>query len=153
MTPAEFLAQPLKFAAPDDSILRTKCQPVEKIERWPAVAKRMIDAMLGRRAMGLAAPQVGLPYQMFVARIGAANMTFINPEIVDRGWRQSIKEEGCLSLPGTLVKVERHHKVKVHWCDEFGLWHVAQYEGLAARTIQHEIDHLNGILITDKETK
>lgn len=110
----------------------------------------MFDSMYEYRGVGLAAPQVGLSKRLCVIDITAGDdrseqMVLINPEIVDREGSQT-GEEGCLSIPGFREQVTRANKVRVRYQDLEGHWQEAGGEELLARAMQHEIDHLKGVL-------
>jgi peptide deformylase len=130
-----------------DPILRKKAKPVENIDRRiKQIADRMAEVMYTNKGIGLAAPQIGIPYQIIVVDIGEGGRAFINPEIVE-GDGESVMEEGCLSLPTIEVPVKRMERVLVRAWDlnekemSLGLF------GFPGRVYQHEVDHLHGILI------
>lgn len=136
----------------DDDILRKKCREVDGItDRIKLTVKDMIETMYEKNGVGLAAPQIGILRRIFVidAQDGEGIRIFINPEILEtKGLQKDI--EGCLSLPGREKEVERAHYVKVKALNENGQEFILEGEGLLARAIQHENDHLNGILFIDK---
>jgi peptide deformylase len=105
--------------------------------------------------IGLAAPQIGVSQQLLVYRVGPDGpvIALINPEIEWESGETEGFEEGCLSIPGVLVDVERPIHVRVRARDENGEDRVVEASGLEARVIQHEVDHLNGVLILDRTTK
>ena len=115
------------------------------------MAELMNDAL----GVGLAATQLGVIHRLLVYRVqqDAPVNALINPEIEWRGNEQEIAEEGCLSLPAVLVEVERPIHVRVRATDEHGEPIVIEASGLEARVIQHEIDHLDGVLILDRTTR
>lgn len=105
--------------------------------------------------LGLAAPQIGFNLRVALVRLNSGTshsrvIAMINPEIVSAGCETEIAEEGCLSLPDVWVKIERLKNLTVKFFDERRKEQVLALEGLNARVIQHEIDHLDGILIVDK---
>ncbi|MDR2685535.1 MAG: peptide deformylase [Rickettsiales bacterium] len=114
----------------------------------------MERAMFANDGAGLAAPQVGLNKRMFVARIGADVVKMINPELSDFSDEKITMEEGCLSVLGTkgpvFADVVRPESVRVKWTDENGHQHNEIFEGIPSRIIQHEYDHLDGVLFIDK---
>lgn len=143
-----------------DPVLRQKAEPIAEIdETVRAVARRMIELMHGEEGIGLAAPQVGLPWRMFVTIVpqpeGAegtpsAGQVFINPEIqVETGDLVS-HEEGCLSLPEIRGEVRRPSSVTITALDERGRPFSFCSGDFIARVWQHELDHLNGVLIIDR---
>jgi peptide deformylase len=148
MTPTEFLRNPPTLVYHPDPILRVVGQPIEHPEAWEPIAPIMLDAMKQWSGCGLAAPQVGLSYQMFVLNV-TRPMVIINPEILEVGDRLWEAEEGCLSIPGTKINVIRPRKIKVRYTELGGKTKTAQFEGWTARAFQHEFDHCQGKLIID----
>ena len=108
----------------------------------------MVKTMYNNQGVGLAAPQTGVLKRIAVVDVGGGPIKFINPEIIEKKG-SDIVEEGCLSIPGASVRVKRAKKIKVQYMDENGKTLTIVAEGLFARAIQHEIDHLNGRLIID----
>ena len=139
-----------------ESVLRMVAKPVPEEMIGSETLRRLVEemwmCMLDAGGVGIAAPQVGISWRLF---IGAAmnilpSTVFINPEVEYFGKATVLGEEGCLSVPGwRSVKVRRHAKVTVRYRDLTGAARVATYEGLAARIVQHEFDHLNGKLFID----
>ncbi len=109
--------------------------------------------MLKADGLGLAAPQVNQPIRVIAVNLNGQASIFVNPQIIKRSWRQNIMEEGCLSIPGTYGPVKRAKKIKIVYFDRYGHKHFNSYKDLIARVIQHEIDHLDGILFIDKLVK
>jgi peptide deformylase len=109
----------------------------------------MIETMVAAHGIGLAAPQVGLSKRLLVADLNGDRRAFLNPRIV-RGGGNVVDEEGCLSFPGLYGMVARYEKVTVAYQDAALRSYVDEFEGLNARVLQHEIDHLNGVLILDR---
>lgn len=154
-------------------VLRTKARPVAVEdgidEPMRALAHRMIELMRGAQGIGLAAPQVGLPIRLFVAHVppdpegepdesGLADsceepQVFFNPEIVEFSKDLEPYDEGCLSLPGITGEVNRPSTVTMRAIDIDGNEIELRATGLLARCWQHEIDHLDGVLILDKMTQ
>ncbi|HQL00836.1 MAG TPA: peptide deformylase [Smithellaceae bacterium] len=130
-------------------VLRQICKPVEQFD---AELRDMIEAMfaLMRRSegIGLAAPQAGLARQVFVCRIQNETLALVNPVIVETG-KETQMVEGCLSLPGMHINVTRHDRIYVAALDVRGRRMQYDLTGLWARVVQHEMDHLNGVLICD----
>ncbi len=147
------LAHVRKFG---DPVLRTKARPIERIDdALRDEIERMAELMNDALGVGLAATQLGVIHRLLVYRVqqDAPVNALINPEIEWRGNEQEIAEEGCLSLPAVLVEVERPIHVRVRATDEQGEPIVIEASGLEARVIQHEIDHLDGVLILDRTTR
>lgn len=137
----------------DDPLIRKTSRPVDEIT--PRIIKLlddMADTMnFENRGIGLAAPQVGVLRRMFVVDVGDEHglIEFINPEILETSG-SAVDNEGCLSVPGKGCAVERPTNVKVKALDRNGEEFVLEAEGLLARCICHEYDHLDGILFIDK---
>jgi peptide deformylase len=139
-----------------DPVLRTKALPVEQFdERLRDEVKRMAILMEDALGIGLAAPQVGISHRVLVYRVDPESpvVALVNPQIDWSSRDEEISEEGCLSLPHVLVDVERPVSVLVSAQDEQGEELVIEARGLEARVIQHELDHLDGILILDRTTR
>ena len=147
---AAALAQVRKFG---DPVLRSRARPVDRIDdTLRAEIVRMGELMSDSLGVGLAATQVGVLHRVLVYRAQqqAPVAALINPEIEWRGQEEETAEEGCLSLPAVLVDVERPIHVRVRALNESGEEIVVEASGLEARVIQHEIDHLDGVLILDR---
>jgi peptide deformylase len=139
-----------------DPILKTKARPVERFDdELRDEVGRMAILMHDALGIGLAAPQVGISHRVLVYRVepDSPTVALINPEIEWSSRDEEISEEGCLSLPLVHVDVERPVAVLVRARDERGEELVIEATGLEARVIQHEIDHLDGILILDRTTR
>ncbi len=139
-----------------DPVLRTKARPVEEFdERLRDEVKRMALVMHDALGIGLAAPQVGISHRVLVYRVerDSPPVALVNPEIAWSSRDEEILEEGCLSIPLVHVDVERPIGVLVKARDEHGDALVIEATGLEARVIQHEIDHLDGVLILDRTTR
>ena len=150
---AAALTQVRKFG---DPALRTKARPIDRIDdALRSEIERMGEIMHDALGVGLAATQLGVLHRLLVYRVqpDAPVNALINPEIEWAGSAEEIAEEGCLSLPAVLVDVERPIYVRVRGLDENGDEVVVEASGLEARVIQHEIDHLDGILIVDRTTR
>lgn len=133
-----------------DDILRKKSRVVDEINpRISLLIKDMKETMYHSNGVGLAAPQVGILKRIAVIDIGDGPMVIINPEIVEMQGSH-LANEGCLSIPGSQKSVERPEKVTVKAMNEDGEKIVIEGEGLLARALCHEIDHLDGILFIDK---
>jgi peptide deformylase len=108
----------------------------------------MAEIMYAYQGIGLAAPQVGILQRVIIGDIGEGLISLANPEIIDESG-EDILEEGCLSLPDIQVTVQRKQSIFVRGIDASGREIERELNGLMARVIQHEIDHLNGVLIID----
>jgi peptide deformylase len=134
-----------------DPVLHRKAKPVAKIDgQLRALLDNMIEAMREANGMGLAGPQVGVLQRIFVAEYEDQVYTFINPEITWRSPETAVAEEGCLSLPGYVGNVERAVKVRIKAKNKKGKEFTLEAEDLLARCFQHEVDHLDGIMYTDR---
>jgi peptide deformylase len=139
-----------------DPVLRTRARPIERFDdalrEEVARMGRLMDDAIG---VGLAATQVGVVHRLLVYRVQqeAALAALVNPEIEWSGKESEAMEEGCLSLPGVLVDVDRPIHVRVRAQNEFGEQILIEASGLEARVIQHEIDHLDGVLILDRTSR
>ena len=132
-----------------DPILRKRCKVVKDIGmEEEEILERMSKTMYASQAIGLAAPQVGIDKQLIVVDVGEGLLKLINPLVLLKKGK-SILEEGCLSLPGVTVKVKRAKSVVVEGWNEKRERIKIEAEGLFAHAVQHEVDHLQGILIID----
>ena len=111
----------------------------------------MFETMDAYRGVGLAAPQVGVCQRVLVVGYKKHHFEIVNPEIVSASG-EAVDEEGCLSLPGVTLNVTRHMRIHVKGFSAVGRPIVLREKGFLARILQHEIDHLNGVLIIDKGT-
>jgi peptide deformylase len=139
-----------------DPVLRTRARPVEVFDAALAdEVKRMGELMDQALGIGLAATQLGVMHRVLVYRVDpeAPLGVLINPVIEWTGDEVETMEEGCLSLPGVGVDVERPIRVRVRAQDEEGAALVVEASGLEARVIQHEVDHLDGVLILDRTSR
>jgi peptide deformylase len=139
-----------------DPVLRAKARPVERFddalrEEIARMGRLMIDSI----GIGLAATQVGTLHRLLVYRVEHESpvIPLVNPTIEWRSKDAEVMEEGCLSLPGVLVDVERPLHVRVRAQDEHGDPIEIEASGLEARVIQHEVDHLDGVLILDRTSR
>ncbi|NLL82240.1 MAG: peptide deformylase [Tissierellia bacterium] len=133
-----------------DPILRKKSKEISIInDRIKILLDDMVDTMNEANGVGLAAPQVGILRRAVVIDVGEGVIKLINPEILESSGA-IIELEGCLSIPNQNGKVERPEEVKVKYLDENGETKMLEATGLLARAICHEIDHLDGVLYTDK---
>ena len=143
----------LKIITDPNPILRKKSLPVADIlsPKIQKLAKEMMETLLASEdGVGLAAPQVGQNVRVIVIRHKDADLVVINPKIVKRSILKEWGEEGCLSVPGKYGEVKRNKQITVKFFNELGQEKVVEAKGLLAIIFQHEIDHLDGILFTDK---
>ncbi|MCX5678187.1 MAG: peptide deformylase [Candidatus Omnitrophica bacterium] len=141
--------QDLKIRKFPESILRKKAAKVGKVtEDERSILSEMADVMYLSQGVGLAAVQVGIDKQLAVIDIGEGLIKLVNPVIVKKDGIEA-QEEGCLSCPGLTVKIKRAKKVVVNFLNENGDFIELKAEGLLARAVQHELDHLLGKLIID----
>jgi peptide deformylase len=156
----------LPITAYGDSVLRKECRAIEQNELdLKTIVQNMFDTMYHAHGVGLAAPQVGMDIRLFVVDGSPFNdveneedkdpslegfkKVFINAEILEESGDDWGFEEGCLSIPGVRGLVYRPEFVTIKYRDENWVEHTETFEGLAARIIQHEYDHIDGILFTD----
>jgi peptide deformylase len=138
-----------------DAHLRAKAKPVTEAdaEAVRALAPRMLSAMYAAPGIGLAAPQVGSMLRLVVIDLQRDDtktpMVLVNPEVVAASTETAVREEGCLSLPGQYADVERPARVRVRYQDLEGAKREVEGEGLLSACLQHEIDHLDGVLFVD----
>jgi peptide deformylase len=141
----------MKIVLYPNKILREKTEKVEKIDKEiKNLVKEMKKIMIQNSGVGLAANQIGKNLSIFVAYDNKKFYTFINPEIVKFFGKEKIMEEGCLSIPNVWGQIKRYEGVVVSYQDLFGKKKKLKAKGLLAQIIQHEIDHLNGVLFIDK---
>jgi peptide deformylase len=139
-----------------DPVLRTRAREVDRFDdELRDEVRRMGQLMHDALGIGLAAPQVGVSHRVLVYRVEQESplTALVNPEIEWSGEETEVVEEGCLSLPAVHVDVERPVHVRVRAQDEYGEPIRVEASGLEARVIQHELDHLDGVLILDRTTK
>src|SRR5215218_8057330 len=139
-----------------DPVLKSSATPVDRYDdSLRGQVQRMAGIMGDALGVGLAAPQLGVSQRLLVYRVGpeAALIALANPEIEWRSEESETLEEGCLSIPGIQVDVERPVYVRVRARDEEGDDRLVEASGLEARVIQHEIDHLDGVLILDRTSR
>ena len=139
-----------------DPMLARDCDPVGDIDQAVRLlAANMLETMYAAEGRGLAAPQVGQPVRLFVMDTewkaqAPAPMVCINPEITWTSPETSANEEGCLSIPGIAARVERPAQVHMRWTDLDGAACEEDLSGVAAICVQHELDHLDGIVTLDR---
>jgi peptide deformylase len=134
-----------------DSVLKEKAKEV--IELTPEIKElifNMKETLRQAQGVGLAAPQIGISKRVIVVETGKETAGFINPKIIAKSKQKEMQEEGCLCMPGVFLKIRRSTDVEVEAENEEGKNVAIKAEGLLARIFQHEVDHLNGILIVDR---
>ncbi|MGI9485285.1 MAG: peptide deformylase [Geminicoccaceae bacterium] len=139
--------------APDPR-LTTPCEPIDTVDSaLKQLMDDMLDTMYAAPGIGLAAPQVGVLKRFFVVDVGEDDARdphfFINPEVTRRSETKAVYEEGCLSLPKQFGDVERADAIGLRYQDRTGVERTLEADGMLARCIQHEMDHLDGILFVD----
>ena len=141
----------MKLLKEDDILLRRKAKRVDKIDDTVRnIAANMIRTMEKNNGIGLAANQIGILKQIIVVLVNNEPKVMINPEILGISQEYCVIEEGCLSFPQQFYNIERPEKVKVKYRCLSGRPMIESYEGLEARCILHEIDHIRGIVFTEK---
>ena len=139
-----------------DPVLKSRATPVDRFDdALRNQVGRMAAIMNDAFGVGLAAPQLGVSQRLLVYRVGpdAPLIALANPELEWSGGEEEVAEEGCLSIPGVQLDVERPVHVRVRAQDENGEGRLVEASGLEARVIQHEMDHLDGVLILDRTTR
>lgn len=139
-----------------DPVLKSRATPVDRFDdTLQQQVQRMAGIMRDAIGVGLAAPQLGISQRLLVYRIGsdAPLITLVNPELEWRSDDVETLEEGCLSIPSVAVDVERPVHVRVRAHDEHGDERLVEASGLEARVIQHEMDHLDGVLMLDRASR
>ena len=142
-----------------DKLLREISQPVDHVgENEKKLMDDMVETMYAANGIGLAAIQIGFPQRIIVMDISKdkknkSPMYFVNPIILNKATEQSTYEEGCLSVPDQFAEIDRPNKCEVEYLDYNGEKKLLKAEGLLATCIQHEIDHLEGILFIDYLSK
>jgi len=158
----------LPIVAYGDPVLRKKAEPItQDYPKLEALLENMKETMYGAFGVGLAAPQIGLAIRLFLVdtspfaeddefteeeqdALRNFNRTFINAEILEEEGDEWAFNEGCLSIPDVREDVFRQPKIKIQYQDENFETHTEEFDGLIARVIQHEYDHIEGVLFTDK---
>jgi peptide deformylase len=134
-------------------LLRKRSQKVEAVtEEVRRLIDDMAETMYAQRGVGLAAVQIGVHQRVITIDVGEGLLALINPEVLECSG-ETLMEEGCLCLPGVIVEVDRSERVTVRGVNEKGEEVTLPAEGLLARALQHEIEHLDGILIVDKVSR
>jgi len=149
----------IKILTEPNKILRQQSLPVEKVDgELQKLIDDMLETMYAAPGIGLAAIQVGVPKRVIVLDIASKDepknpMCFINPEIIEKSKTNSTYEEGCLSVPGQFAEIDRPSKCYLKYLDYYGQPKEIKAEGMLATCIQHEMDHLEGILFIDYLSK
>ncbi len=149
---------PLEIFKLGSETLRTEAKRISKVDNQIRhLAKDMLKSMYSAKGIGLAGPQVGISKELLVIDINfedsaAEPLILINPEITAFGSTLTTYEEGCLSIPGIYLNVVRPSTIKLKFRDEMGRPRKMNADGLLARCIQHEVDHLKGVLFVDRVT-
>ncbi len=147
---------PLKIHYLGDRVLRQPAKRIAKVDQSiRQLAQQMLQTMYSADGIGLAAPQVGINKQMIVIDCEPDNpenkpLVLINPTIKGFGRKLCDAQEGCLSIPGVYLDVTRPEEIEVAYKDENGRPQTLKADGLLARAIQHEMDHLNGVMFVDR---
>ncbi len=135
-------------------ILRKKSIKINFKKTTPEEIKKlcsvMYSTMMDAEGAGLAAPQINKNIRLIVLSTQDGQINLLNPEIIKKSWNKIYDSEGCLSVPGVYGNVKRHKKIICQYFNEEGKKIILEAEGLLARVIQHEVDHLDGILFIDK---
>ena len=149
---------PLEIFKLGSETLRKEAKRISKVDHQIRnLAKDMLQSMYSAKGIGLAGPQVGISKELLVIDINfedsaAEPLILINPEITAFGSTLTTYEEGCLSIPGIYLNVVRPSTIKLKFRDEMGRPRKMNADGLLARCIQHEVDHLKGVLFVDRVT-
>ena len=138
-----------------DPILRKKCKLVEDFSNIDTIVDDMFDSMYEAEGIGLAANQVGINLNIFIIDISHTeesddSYVFVNSSIIESSSNKSSSSEGCLSLPNISLDINRPERIKLKYQTIDGKWCEDDFSGLLGRAIQHENDHVNGIMIIDR---
>ena len=140
----------LEIKKAGDEVLKKVCAPVTKIDRKiKKLVEDMAETMYDANGVGLAAPQIGLPIRVVVIDIGDGLIELIIPAIIEKEGSEK-DTEGCLSIPGVFGEVDRYSKVTVEALNRNGKTVKVAGTGLLARALQHELDHLEGVLFIER---
>ena len=148
-----------KILTEPNEILREKSKIVDKVDDdLQKLMDDMLETMYAAPGIGLAAIQVGVPKRVIALDIATKDeprnpMCFVNPEIIEKSNTNSIYEEGCLSVPGQFAEIERPNKCYIKYLDYYGKPKEIKAQGMFSTCIQHEIDHLEGVLFIDYLSK
>ncbi len=148
-----------KILTEPDPILRKKCEPLEEVnDELRSLMNDMLETMYKAPGIGLAAIQIGILKRVVVIDVSKKEgdkspLFLVNPEIIVKSKETSTYEEGCLSLPGQFAEIERPAECEIEYVDFHGKKKQLKAKGLLSTCIQHEIDHLNGVLFIDYLSK
>lgn len=146
----------MKLVDANDPILTTPCKKFD-FSNPPfdptSFAKKMVKFMYDCNGIGLAANQIGVPYQVFCMRGRPENFVCYNPKLVQPSSMEIELEEGCLTYPGLLVKITRPQSIRVRFTTPNGETTTRQFTGLTARIFQHELDHLSGTIFYNRANR
>lgn len=144
----------LTIVTGDQPVLRAKTKRVSKVTKEVLkLVRDMTETTVKAKGAGLAAPQIGQSLRVCIVLIGEKLIPFINPQITWKDTEMVMGEEGCLSLPNIWLQVPRHRSIVVKYVDEKGKEQERKLNNFDARVVQHEVDHLDGVLITDYQEK
>lgn len=142
----------LQLLKEDDKLLRRKSKRIDKIDDTIRnLAENLKETMITNSGVGIAAPQVGILKRIIVVLVNNNSKVMINPEIIFTSEEVCTDNEGCLSFPGKYYDIERSQKITIKYRDLSGHPMLETHEGFTARVIQHEIDHLEGIVFTERK--
>lgn len=148
------MAKILPIIIAPNKILREKSKDINPEDLKKSEMKKLLldmeKTMLQEDGLGLAAPQIGKNLNIFVINNKGKTLFVINPKITKRSWAKETDQEGCLSIPNTYGDVLRHKKINISYINEKGKKQKLGASNLLARIVQHEYDHINGVLFTDK---
>jgi len=148
------MAKILKIITKENPILRKKSLFIDKKKisstELQDLCLNMSETMDNKNGVGLAAPQIGKNIRLIVINTKDGHLHLFNPEIIKTSWKKELGDEGCLSVPDIFGKVKRFTNINCQFFDKKGKIQKLKANGLMARVIQHEIDHLDGILFIDK---
>ena len=148
------MAKILPIIIAPNKILREKSKDINPEDlKKPEMKDLLLDmkkTMIQEDGLGLAAPQIGKNLNIFVVNNKGKTLFIINPKLSKRSWAKVVDQEGCLSIPNTYGDVLRHKKINISYIDQKGKKQKLSASNLLARIVQHEYDHINGILFTDK---
>ncbi|WP_165845107.1 peptide deformylase [Candidatus Cryosericum terrychapinii] len=141
----------MKIVLIGSPILRKKAQPIRKMTRELVHLAKSMEDVMKPTGVGLAAPQIGLSQAFFIYNVGEGLHLVANPQILERKGSASA-EEGCLSVPGVYAPIDRATEITLSYLDHTGKRRVHKFLDFEARVIQHEFDHLQGMLFVDRIT-
>ena len=140
-----------------NSILRQKARELTREDilnpKFKKLMADMAETMLKKDGFGLAAPQINQSIRLVTVNNNGEIAVFLNPKILKKSWRKNIAEEGCLSIPNVFLPIKRHSTITLEFLNLAGDKQILKTKDLLARVLQHEIDHLDGILFIDKAEK